>query len=237
MTAPGLRYSPTMIRALIFDFDGLILDTETPELVAWQETFVRHGTELTLETWVDCVGRPPGTFDPCLHLEELLGRRIDRDVTRTETRSRARELVSQEQVRPGVSEWLDQGSELELRLGVASSSSRRWVETHLERLGLLARFETLVCFEDVERHKPDPEPYRTMVERFSVRPEEAVAVEDSSHGLQSARSAGLWCVAVPNRVTHESVRELGHIRLQSLAEVSLKEAIEALDDRRLSRQI
>lgn len=217
-----------MIRALIFDFDGLILDTETPELIAWQETFTRHGSELTVDTWIDCVGRPPGTFDPCVHLEERIGRAIDRKTVRELTRARAHELIAREGLRPGVIDWLDQAAELDLRLAVASSSSRSWVTTHLERLGVHHRFESFVCYEDVDRHKPDPEPYRRATEILGIEPHEAMAVEDSANGLRSARAAGLWCVAVPNHVTRQSVADLGHLQLDSLSEISLRHAIERI---------
>ncbi|MDX1582205.1 MAG: HAD-IA family hydrolase [Thermoanaerobaculia bacterium] len=214
-----------MIRAIVFDFDGLLVDTETPALSAWQEIFVQHGAELTLETWIDCVGRPQGSFDPCVHLEELLGREIDRERVRGDSRELARTLIAQEALRPGVSEWIDEASEMGLDLGIASSSRRAWVEEHLGRLGVLERFRTLVCYEDVPAHKPDPAPYREATDRLDVEPAETIAVEDSSHGLQSAYDAGLWCVAVPNVVTRDSVADLGHVRLDSLASVSLTEVI------------
>lgn len=216
-----------MIRAIVFDFDGLIIDTETPVLEAWREVFAEHGAELTLETWIDCVGRPPGTFDPSLHLEAM-GIVVDRERARMEMRRRARARIAEEGLRPGVGDWIERASELGLRLGIASSSSRDWVEGHLSRIGVLDRFQTLVCFEDVAAHKPDPEPYRQAAQRLDVSPEETIAVEDSSHGLQAALSAGLWCVAVPNEVTRESVGDLGHLQLMSLEEMSLDGAIERI---------
>lgn len=220
-----------MIRALVFDFDGLILDTETPELIAWQETFSEHGTELTLETWIDCVGRPPGTFDPCVHLETVIGRQIDREAVRQATRARAHELIANETLRPGVTDWLDEADRLGLKLAVASSSSRSWVTRHLERFGIGRRFQAFVCYEDVERHKPDPEPYRRVTELLDVSPSQAVAVEDSANGLRAARAAGLWSVAVPNHVTRQSVADLGHLRIDSMSSLSLRQAIEELASR------
>lgn len=222
------------IHALVFDFDGLILDTETPELIAWQETYAAHEASLTLEAWIDCVGRPPGSFDPCVHLERLIGREIDHDAVRTATRDRARNLVAEESLRPGVIEWLDEAAALGMRLGVASSSTRSWVTGHLERLGIGNRFETFVCNEDVERHKPDPEPYRLAVDRLGADPSSSIAVEDSPHGLRSARAAGLWCIAVPNRVTRLAVRGLADLELSSLGEVPLSEAIDRLAHRGVS---
>ncbi|HUO85124.1 MAG TPA: HAD hydrolase-like protein, partial [Thermoanaerobaculia bacterium] len=110
------------IRALIFDFDGLIIDSESPELLAWQEVFVEHGCELSLEVWADCVGRPPGFFDPCEHLVQLSGRVVDTESVRARVRSRARKIVFEQTPLPGVVEWLASAWSLELRVGIASSS-------------------------------------------------------------------------------------------------------------------
>lgn len=219
-----------MIRALVFDFDGLILDTETPELRAWQQIFAEHGCELTIEAWADCVGRPPGSFDPCQYLTEILGREIDREKVRQAARSRSRELVSGELVRPGVARWLDDAAVLGMRVGVASSSRRDWVEGHLERLGLLHHFEMLVCHEDVANHKPDPEPYLLAATRLDVQPAEVLAIEDSVHGLEAAKAAGMWTVAVPNHVTRSLIGERADVILGSLAHRSLAEIIGMLSE-------
>jgi HAD superfamily hydrolase (TIGR01509 family) len=166
-----------------------------------------------------------------MHLETSIGREIDHEIVRKETRARAHKLIAQEMLRPGVTDWLDQADEMKLRLAVASSSSRSWVTSHLRRLGIGERFEMFVCYEDVERHKPDPQPYLVATERLRVAPSEAMAVEDSAHGLRAAEAAGLWCVAVPNHVTNQSVIDLGHLRLRSLSDLSLRDAIEKISNR------
>jgi HAD superfamily hydrolase (TIGR01509 family) len=218
-----------VIRALVFDFDGLILDTETPELRVWQQIFADHGCELTVEAWADCVGRPPGSFDPCQYLVELRGREIDRETVRQAARSRSHELVSDEHVRPGVRRWLDDAATLGMRVGIASSSRRGWVEGHLERLGLMRHFEMLVCHEDVPTHKPDPAPYLLAAARLDVLPAEAIAIEDSVHGVEAAKAAGMWTVAVPNHVTRSLIGERADVTLGSLNQRSLGEIIRMLE--------
>lgn len=217
-----------MIEALIFDFDGLILDTETPELMAWQEVFAGFGCNLTIDTWADCVGRPPGSFDPCLELERQMGRRLDRERLRADVRARCHSLIDREAVRPGVVDWLDEAEAAGAALAVVSSSPHFWVDRHLEKLNLLDRFEQIVCREDVERHKPDPLPYQKAVERLGREPLSAIAVEDSPHGVRSAKAAGLWTVAVPNHVTRMLVFEGADLTLGSLKERSFTSAAEQL---------
>lgn len=210
-----------MIRALVFDFDGLILDTETPELMAWQETFAEHGCELTLEVWVDSIGRPPGSFDPCRHLAELARREIDLEFVREQTRVRARKAVWSQPLLPGVEELVMEARSAGMRVGIASSSSLGWVRGHLERFGIDDAFDAMVCREDTTRHKPDPAPYRAILEKLDVSSHEAIALEDSPHGLAAARAAGMICVAVPNQVTRQVPLSSAHLRFESLAEISL----------------
>lgn len=221
----------TTIRSLIFDFDGLILDTEFPELRSWQEIFRRHGCELSLEDWAHCVGRLPGTFDPHALLVERARVEVDRDRIIDEVRSRARSLISQERVRPGVVDWLDVAERRGIRRAVVSSSGHDWVEGNLERLGLHHRFELFICNEDVERHKPDPLPYREAVERLGSAPEQAIAVEDSPNGAAAARSAGLFTVVVPNRVTETLPFTRVNLRLRSLADEPLERLLRKIEGR------
>ncbi len=213
------------IRALVFDFDGLIIDSETPELEAWQETFRRYDCELTLEVWIDCVGRPPGSFDPCEHLGELYGGELDREAIREQTRSRTREIVFSQPALPGVENLLRAARQRGLKTGLASSSRHNWVEGHLERLGLLDCFDAIVCSEDTERHKPEPEPFLVVARALGVEPSEAIAFEDSAHGLTAANRAGMVAIAVPNPVTRHLHLEQAHLRLDSLDELTLDDLI------------
>ncbi len=112
-----------MLRALIFDFDGLILDTETPEFHAWQEIYRRHGTELALEDWLPCIGTG-SVFDPHTHLETLTGGTLDRQEITSARKLCNEKLTARETLRPGVLSTLQAARDANLRIGLASSSSR-----------------------------------------------------------------------------------------------------------------
>ena len=122
------------LRALIFDFDGLIVDTESSSLAAVQEAYRRHGHELPSDQWRQCVGT---TVDPYDHLQRLVGPEVDLTAVRAELEVRHRAEVAELGPRPGVVELVTAAAATGLRLAVASSSSRRWVEGHLERIGAL----------------------------------------------------------------------------------------------------
>ena len=217
------------IRAVVFDFDGLILDTETTDFQAWQEVYRQHGCELELEVWADCVGRPAGHFDPFDHLERLNGRPIDRERVRDQRSGRLRELNALQPVLPGVHDYLGKARELGLKIGLASSSDRAWVRGHLARLGLLDYFDTTKCVEDTGAHKPDPAPYLAVLDALVVGPNQAVAFEDSPHGVASAKAAGMRCVAVPNPVTRRLGLDRADLVLDSLAALSLPDLLARLD--------
>ncbi|PZS06489.1 MAG: haloacid dehalogenase, partial [Chloroflexi bacterium] len=192
-----------MIRALIFDFDGLMLDTEGPDYRAWQEVFEEYGHTLPLSTWSDCIGRSADWFDPLDELERHLGAPLQRDEILERRALRHQELVQAERVLPGVEACLSEGVRLGLRLGVASSSSHEWVAGHLQRLELARYFDCVCCRGDVEQAKPAPDVYLAALDDLGVAGREAIALEDSPNGILAAKRAGLFCVAVPNVLTGE----------------------------------
>ena len=214
-----------MIKGLIFDFDGLILDTETPIFQAWQEIFERHGCTLTFETWADCIGRAQDAFDPCDHLETCLGHPIDRKCVRFEEEQRETQLILNQPVLPGVREMIVTAKELGLKLGVASSSQRDWVIGHLTRLGLIDQFDGFRCADDVERAKPAPDLYLAVLEALSLQSDQAIAFEDSPNGVRAAKRAGLFCVAVPNALTKALPLDHADLTLASLEDVTLEELL------------
>ena len=206
-----------MIQALIFDFDGLILDTETPIFQSWQEIFRQHGCELTLETWADIIGRPPDFWNPVGHLQRCLDRPVDGEALVAAQRRREEALIAGQPVLPGVLDYLDEASRLGLRIGVASSSPRAWVLGHLSRLGLAARFEVIMTSDDVAQAKPSPDLYLAAVEALEVLPDQAVAFEDSPNGVLAAKRAGIYCVAVPNLLTRRLSLDHADMVIPSLA--------------------
>ena len=213
-----------MIRAVVFDFDGLILDSEGPVYQAWAEVYERFGEELSLDFWRTIIGRGAGFFDPLADLEKRLGRPLEREAIRAEKRLRERELVEAQPVLPGVHEWREEAAGAGLKLGVASSSSRSWVLGHLDRLGLDG-WDCVRCADDVARPKPDPDVYLAALDCLGTAASGALAVEDSTHGIAAAKAAGLFCVAVPGPLTMESDLSAADLRLASLDERRLAEVI------------
>lgn len=211
-----------MIKALIFDFDGLILDTESPEFLAWQEVFAANGHELRQDLWADLIGRPRTYFDMYGYFKELNGPRTDIEALRKDRRARVIELVLGQPVLPGIHEYLREARELDLKIGLASSSGGDYVRGHLKRLELFDYFHATKCFEDTELHKPDPEPYLAVLDAVGVEPHEAVAFEDSPNGVAAARAAGIYCVAVPNPVTQRLTLDHADLCLKSLADEPLR---------------
>jgi HAD superfamily hydrolase (TIGR01509 family) len=211
--------------ALVFDFDGLILDTEVPEFQAWQEIFAAHDAVLEIEVWAQCIGSSDHGWDPYAHLADLCGRSVDQAAIRTAKRARVHELVAANSVLPGVAEYLRDARAHGLKIGLASSSPLSWVDGHLRRLGLAAHFDTVKTSEDVRRTKPDPALYQVAVEALGVRPERAIALEDSPNGLAAARAAGLSCVVVPNAMTRHLPLDDADMVLSSLADVPLVELL------------
>jgi HAD superfamily hydrolase (TIGR01509 family) len=208
------------VKLVVFDFDGLILDTEAPVYDAWQEIYDEHGHTLSFDKWATCIGTAD-TFDPCGDLAALVGRALDAEALRRRHRARTDDLIAARMVLPGVHEYIGEARQLGITLGVASSSSRRWVDGHLRRLGLRDAFEVVRCSDDVTQVKPDPALYLSVLAATGISPRDAVALEDSPNGVLAAKRAGLACVAVPNPLTARLDLGGADLRLTSLAELPL----------------
>jgi len=222
-----------MLKALIFDFDGLILDTETPELFAWQEVYRDHGQEFTVHTFGQIVGGTAGTdFEPVTHLEKLTGEKLDSSQLYERVKEQRLALIYQQEPLPGVKEMIEDARRLGLKLAVASSSTHDWVDGHLTRLGLFPFFDVIKACEDVLRTKPEPDLFLAALSALGVQPEQAVVLEDSPNGVLAAKRAGLFVVAVPNTVTKELLFDGEDLRIFSLAEVSLSDLQRRMDSTR-----
>ena len=216
-----------MIRAVFFDFDGLILDTEYPHFLSWKEVFEEHGCVLSLQTWAEHTGK--GTqnnpFSPYDLLDTLRGRQLDQNIIRTMRRKRFAELMAAQQLLPGVEALLQEANQLSLKVGLVSSSPREWITGYLARFGLTVSFDVILCGDDVRVPKPDPELYLKALSALEIQPDQALALEDSAHGVAAAKSAGLFCVAVPNQVTCISCFDHADLTLSSLAEITFQELL------------
>ena len=211
-----------MIQALIFDFDGVILDTETPCFRSWQEVFREHGKDLSVKNWAFLIHRSVEPADPVERLEQCLGYPVDRQVIGKRRMERELELLAAEQLLPGVEDILAEAEKLRLKLAVASNSSRDWVAGHLARLGLRARFDSILCADDVGPIKPNPAVYRATLDALHLQAYQALAFEDSPRGILAAKRAQIYCVAVPNPVTRGMDMPQADLSLASLADVPLQ---------------
>ena len=186
-----------MIRGLVFDFDGLISDTESALIDAYGEIHARHGVAFDRKLFLRSVGHADYSFDPWHAFEK----RADRAALELERRACNLELDATLPLLPGVLPLLDAARAAELPVAVASNSRHDHVEGHLKRLGIRDRFSVIGCREDVPSPKPEPDLYRYVVNHLGIFPREAIAFEDSRTGSLAAKRAHLWTVAVPNAST------------------------------------
>jgi HAD superfamily hydrolase (TIGR01509 family) len=216
------------VRALVFDFDGLILDTELPIYAAWCALFEDHGASPpTIEEWSAEIGTVNG-LDLRGMLVERATRPVDLDEADVWRRGHRDLLLAEQQARPGVEDWVAEAEAAGLGIGIASSSEAEWVLPLLERIGLHTRFRYVVNAGGALRPKPAPDVYVEACARLGVDPVHALAIEDSPHGIAAAKDAGLRCVAVPHQLTEALDLSAADLRLASLAECSLAEAIARL---------
>lgn len=216
------------IQGLIFDFDGLILETEGPIFQAVQEVYQSFGQDLSLSTWGDVIGLSPAEHDPIADLEALVGKRLDRERLEAHLSDREHELILAQEVLPGVEDTIMEAKKKGLKLAIASSSSHKWVQGHLERLNLLPHFDVICCSDDVERAKPDPALYQLALEKLDLDPSQAIVFEDSPNGVLAANRAGLFSVVIPTALTKQLSLDHADMQLDSLAGVSLNEILERI---------
>lgn len=217
-----------MIEAVVFDFDGLIFDTETPEYQSWSEVYQEFGAELSLDIWSAWIGSDSSGFNPYDYLEELTGKTVNRAEVRSLRRHKYESLTGNADLRPGVRDYIGSAKDMGLEIGLASSSSRNWVVSHLERFSLLSYFDCVRTRDNVRFSKPDPELYIQAMECLQVSPDHSIAFEDSPNGALAAKRAGMLCVVVPNELTRSLKFPQIEYRLESMEQLSLSTLIAKL---------
>ena len=216
------------VRAFLFDFDGLILDTEVPSRAGWQWLYREHGHELPPEKWALVVGTIEA-WDPMAHLEQLVGGPLDREVLNERRYAHELSLIEAETLRPGVAEYLAAARRHDLKRAIVSSSSVRWIDLHLRRLEEAVGWDLILAADhDPARAKPAPVLYLEALDRLGVAADEAVAFEDSPNGIRAAKAAGIFCVGVPNGVTRELGLDEADLVLDSLADLPPDELLARL---------
>lgn len=219
------------IRGLLFDFDGLILDTETPSRAGWEWLYREHGHELPPELWALAVGTVNG-FDPMAHLEQLVGGPLARAGLDERRYAHETSLIEAEELRPGIAAYLADSGRLGLKRAIVSSASRHWIDLHLARLEQAVGWDAIVTADNDEvRAKPRPTLYLEALHLLRLAPQEAIAFEDSPNGMRAAQAAGIFCVAVPNAVTAAYGLDDADLVLGSLAELPLEELLQRAGER------
>ncbi|MDD2923064.1 MAG: HAD family phosphatase [Anaerolineales bacterium] len=222
-----------MLKALIFDFDGLILDTETPEVSVWQSIYREHGFELPVDEWAKTVGGYGlSNFDPATHLADLSSGRLNPAELKIRYRQESDAIIHANPILPGVMEIIEEAKRGGLKVAIGSSSPHSWVDTHAQRLGIFDYFDEIICSDDIAfgKTKPNPDIYLKALERLQVENSAAVVFEDSPNGVLAAQRANIFVVAVPNPLT-EKMGVTGDLTVSSLAELSLRELSNARKDR------
>jgi len=218
-----------MIKALLFDFDGLMIDTEWSIYLSWQELYQSCGARLNMTEWLKVVGTIDDELDYFEDIQAQTGLSLDWKSVGRKRRQRELELVASAPVLPGVLSYLEDARRLGLRLGMASTSNWEWVSGHLSQRGLLDYFECIHTREYVSKLKPDPEPYLSVLATMGLEASQAIALEDSPPGVTSAKRAGLFCVAVPNQLTRLLSLDHADLVLASLADLPLEGLLHRLN--------
>jgi HAD superfamily hydrolase (TIGR01509 family) len=223
------------IRAFLFDFDGLILDTETASRAGWRWLYEQHGQVLPDDLWATVVGTH-GSWNIMDHLEELVGEPIDREAWNGRRYAHELSLLEAEELRPGILDYLEFAREQRLKRAIVSSASRRWIDMHLERLEQAVGWDAIITADrDSERAKPNPTMYLEALATLGVAVDEAVVFEDSPNGIRAGKAAGIFVVGIPNDVTRDYGLDEADLILESLADLPPAELLQRADRGRHER--
>lgn len=195
-----IKHALQNAQAILFDFDGIILDSEWPIFQSWQRVFEREGHTLAHDLYVNCIGSDFEAWSPPNYLEKLTGKQFDWD---KENAARQVEIMRDLEAAvpmPGVAALTAHLADKPT--AVVSSSSHHWVDGWLEKLDLICHFNTTVCRGDAARIKPAPDLFLEAAKQLDTDPRECLVIEDSINGMLAAHEAGMKVLAVPNRLTH-----------------------------------
>lgn len=218
-----------MIKGLIFDFDGLILDTEAPSYNAWSQLYADYGLVLDINAWANGLGSSEAAFNPVIHLQGMLNHTVDEAMLRKTARVITDRAILQQPPLPGVLPTINAARQAGLKLAVASSSPRAWVIGHLKRLELSSYFDFMVCMEDVPQVKPAPDLYLAALYGLGLSPHEVIAFEDSPNGITAARRAKIFTVGVPNAVSSRLNTSFANLVLPRIDAMPLTELVAVVE--------
>ena len=223
MTNPNL--SDPFPLAIIFDFDGLLVDTEWAIYSSWLDVFIEEGHELPLHLFNQCLGSGYTHWNPATHLESLTGKTYDWDTINAGRQEKIHASLASHGLLAGALEILDFCDSENIPLAVASSSSHRWVDSWLTKLGIITRFRAVICRDDGYPVKPNPDLFLAAAEKLGTPPSDCLVLEDSQNGTTAAFNAGMRVIAIPNKIT-----EMADFRHASFKVSSLCEAMHLLQN-------
>lgn len=216
-----------MIKAVIFDFDGLIVDTETTWFHCYKDVLEQQGIRFDIEMFGKVIGTSKTVSS--LLAEQTLSQDIDISKIQMLASKRFHEVIAGIDTRDGVREYLAEALNLDLKIGLASSSTYEWVSQFLDKFGILNYFQVIKTRDDVEKVKPHPDVYLQAIQGLGSLPEEALAFEDSPVGARAAIAAGLRCVVFPNFVTSRLLFQEYDALYESMSAQTLQSVLERVN--------
>lgn len=206
-------------KGIIFDFDGVLVDTEWAIYQSWVHLYAREGQQISISTYAPCLGAGYSHWDPAAHLEKLTGKNYDWEKETPVRQARLEADLARMGLMEGAVALFDWCAEQGIPLTVASSSSRRWVQGWLEKLGIYHRFAGVFTRTDGYAVKPDPALFLAAQQCLRLQKDECLIIEDSENGTIAAQNAGIPCAAIPNRMTESSDFSRANYRFASLIEL------------------
>jgi HAD superfamily hydrolase (TIGR01509 family) len=214
-----------MLKAVIFDFDGTIIDTETFEYNVWKEIYAEYGQILKIDFWSQFVGTAWGAFCPAKHLHDLCGNIINIKMLKEEGKKKFIERISVAPLRPGIIELLEILPSMSIKSAIATSAPLHWIKYHLECRNLFSKFDYISTADDVVNVKPSPEIYNNLLAKMRLSPDEVITIEDSTNGIKSAKATGIFCISIPNDITKNLDHSEADLFFNTANEINLKDLI------------
>ncbi len=210
------------IKGAVFDMDGLMFDTENLTYKLQRDILAEAGLEFSLDDYKKTIGKRLADLPVLFY--DLFGESYDFDRFRLECRNAYIKYTEEYgvPVKDGLFELLDKLKEKDIKIALATSTTRRSAERTLKIAGVFDYFDELVCAEDVKNGKPDPEPFLKAAEKLSLEPSECMALEDSVNGIKSAYLAGMKTVMVPDLIEpDDEIKAMCDLVLGSLNELKI----------------
>lgn len=214
-----------MIKGIIFDFDGIIIDSETPAYQAWEETYRYYHQTFPLDQWRTIIGTADGKFDPAASLATRIKNQVSLEAITRQEQEIENALISKTELLPGIRNYLQSAKEMNIKIGISSSATADWVSSHLARLQISSYFNAITTQEEVELTKPYPYLYEKTINKLGLYPYQVIAIEDSPLGVTAAQTAGIFTIAVPNPMTRQMNLSHADLVVDSLDHLSLTDLL------------